>query len=252
MGASLAQLKSELSQEGGNYFHAHGSARFANTLETLLDNAPPPAAVLDIGGDKSDYEKRKPENRMPYSFGKYFRLAGYDYTSVNASDLDARTDPLPFADNQFEVVTAWEIIEHLWTFQNGGLLTWHGPLHFWREAHRVLAPGGVFFCATRNRWCPLAFWKMAHGFNGGCYAAEIEGTDPKPGHAREWTATELEALADITGTYPTRRTLSRSSALEPVASEIDALVPAIENLIGRKFLPEEKNDSVYFLGTKKG
>ena len=252
MGANVAQLKAELETERGPYLgHAHGRARFGNTLAALLDAAPPPADLLDIGGDVSDFESRPPEKRQPYSFGKYFRRAGYNYASVNVNDLDARREGLPFADNSFEVVTAWEIIEHLWLMDGGGCLNWDGPLFFWREAHRVLKPGGLFFCATRNRWCPLAWAQMRGGKNGCCFAAAIEGDQFMPGHAREWTTAELAALADHTGTYEKREVRSVPSVTPRMAKNLAALVPRLESLIGRKFLPEERHDTIFFMGRKR-
>ena len=95
MASVIEKLRIELEADPGAYIQNNGARRFGNTLDTLLDHAPPPARLLDIGGDRSDFLKRKPGGRMPYSFGHYFRAAGYTYTSCNESDLDARADPSP-------------------------------------------------------------------------------------------------------------------------------------------------------------
>ena len=250
MASVIEKLRIELEADPGTYFQNNGARRFGNTLDTLLDHAPPPARLLDIGGDRSDFLKRKPGGRMPYSFGHYFRAAGYTYTSCNESDLDARADPLPYPDESFEVVTAWEIIEHLWQQGGGGLAHWGGILNFWQEAHRVLEPGGLFFCATRNRWCPLAWHLMREGKSGGCYYAESEGDELKPGHVREFTAEELVAISRATDTYPVQSTLSRSCLSASMESRVAGFVGILENFIGRTFRPEEMHDSVYFLGRK--
>jgi SAM-dependent methyltransferase len=55
------------------------------------------------------------------------------------ADLNAR---LPFVDQQFEVVTAIEVVEHL-----------ENPRHLAREIHRILKPGGHAIVTTPNNEC---------------------------------------------------------------------------------------------------
>ncbi|MBS33963.1 MAG: hypothetical protein CMO68_06100 [Verrucomicrobiales bacterium] len=251
MGANVSKLRAAIAADPGEYFREPGATRFANTLETLIEHAPPPATVLDIGGDRSGWEEREPADRMPYSFGRFFRMAGYGYASVNELDLDARSEILPFPANTFDIVTAWETIEHLWTLEPGGLLGWRGILNFWIEAHRVVKPGGLFFVATRNRSCPFAWARLADGFSAGMYCAEL-GADGRPGHAREFTADELRALARITGTFPAPVTLSRSSLIPGAEARARAVRPAVERFLGRGLRPDELGDSIYFLGRKAG
>lgn len=245
----LPRILAELQAETCDYFR-NGWRRFYNTMETLVQEAEAGSRVLDLGGDVSDWPTRPKERRHPYSFGRYFRMAGFDYASLNWNDLDLRSDPLPFEDGSFDVVTNWETIEHLWAFGDGGMLSWEGIVHSWREAHRVLKPGGLFFVATRNRFCPLIFQRLRTGMFPQCYVTGFIDGELRGGHIREFTGAELDALAQVTGTYPQRRLLCRSS-LEPELEEKLVQVRVdIEAFLRRELAADEVADSIYLLGRK--
>jgi ubiquinone/menaquinone biosynthesis C-methylase UbiE/uncharacterized protein YbaR (Trm112 family) len=65
-------------------------------------------------------------------------------SGISATLVCACAEYLPFLDNSFQLVVASEVIEH--TSAQAELV---------REARRVLAPNGVLFLATPNRWCPM-------------------------------------------------------------------------------------------------
>lgn len=65
-----------------------------------------------------------------------FKLKSNPFTSLIVTDLDYG---LPFRDSAFDIVTAIEVIEHLF---NIGL--------FVREIHRVLKSNGIFLMTTPN------------------------------------------------------------------------------------------------------
>ena len=58
---------------------------------------------------------------------------------VKALRVDVDEENLPFNDNYFDVVTALEVIEHLFD-----------PDHFLEEVYRVLKPNGIFILSTPN------------------------------------------------------------------------------------------------------
>jgi len=65
---------------------------------------------------------------------------------------------LPFADNSFDTASSWEVIEHLPTDTEEIMF---------KEVHRVLKPGGVFYLSTqyaslRSRIFDPAWWIAGH------------------------------------------------------------------------------------------
>lgn len=60
-------------------------------------------------------------------------------TKVKFSSADLNFEKLPFADNSIELVTAFQIIEHL-----------ENPFFVMREVHRILRPGGIFMFSVPN------------------------------------------------------------------------------------------------------
>ncbi len=94
------------------------------------------------------------------------------YARPNLAFLVARAEQIPFRDASFDLVVAFELIEHL---------------HDWRallgEARRLLAPGGQFIVSTPNR----------------LYYAEAQAqSGPNPFHVHEFDYAEFcEALAEF-------------------------------------------------------
>ena len=89
------------------------------------------------------------------------------YGQPNLSFLAASATALPFADSTFDLVTGFEVIEHL--------SEWRGLL---AEARRVLRPNGVFFVSTPNK----------------LYYTESRGTEgPNPFHTHEFEFAEFQA-----------------------------------------------------------
>ena len=68
--------------------------RFAHTLKFLHSATPPPARILDLGA--------------PNELGRRMKNAGYDVTNT---DIDLESPPL--LGEKAEIVTAFEILEHL-------------------------------------------------------------------------------------------------------------------------------------------
>ena len=94
------------------------------------------------------------------------------YGRKGVTFLEASCDALPLPDHQFDLITAFELIEHLENWR--GLLT---------EARRLLRPGGQFVVSTPNK----------------AYYAETRGaTGPNPFHTHEFEYGEFEtALCEV-------------------------------------------------------
>lgn len=84
-----------------------------------------------------------------------------------ASFVQASATDLPFPAGAFDLITTFEVIEHL--------ASWRELL---KEAHRVLAPGGIFLVSTPNR----------------LYYADSRRLDgPNPYHVHEFEFEEFQA-----------------------------------------------------------
>jgi SAM-dependent methyltransferase len=121
------------------------------------------------------------------------------YGQPNLSFVAASATGLPFADSTFDLVTAFEVIEHL--------SEWRGLL---AEAHRVLRPEGVFLVSTPNQ----------------LYYTESRGAEgPNPFHVHEFELAEFQsALAEF---FPTVTVLLQNH-VEAVAFYPEGLLPPVD------------------------
>lgn len=96
------------------------------------------------------------------------------YPLPNATFLTASAEAVPFSRASFDLITAFEVIEHLENWCD-----------FLKEARRVLHPSGVFLVSTPNK----------------LYYAESRATNgPNPFHAHEF---EFEEFRDaVAGVFP--------------------------------------------------
>lgn len=65
---------------------------------------------------------------------------------------DLNTRPLPFDDNQFDEIHAYETLEHI-----GQQGDWRGFFEEWNEYYRILKPSG-YFCGTCPRYDNVWAW----------------------------------------------------------------------------------------------
>jgi SAM-dependent methyltransferase len=116
------------------------------------------------------------------------------HSAPNLHFSQASCTALPFAPESFDLVVAFEVIEHL---EN-----WNDLLS---EASRVLAPGGQFVVSTPN----LAY-----------YAATREQSGPNPYHTHEFTYDEFRAA--LTQHFPDVRLFAQNHvaglAFQPLES----------------------------------
>lgn len=94
--------------------------------------------------------------------------ARMNFSRAGVHFLQAVCESLPFADGSFDLVTAFEVIEHLERWQD-----------FLAEARRVLLPAGVLLVSTPNK----AYYAEARGEAGA-----------NPYHVREFEYREFESI----------------------------------------------------------
>ena len=97
--------------------------------------------LLDVGSGEGFFAERAMRHG--------FHVTGVDYLAEGVRRSVARigasrvtygsATALPFADNSFDVLTAWDVLEHL-----------PDPARALEEFHRVLRPGGVLAASTPN------------------------------------------------------------------------------------------------------
>jgi len=129
------------------------------------------------------------------------RHAKENFRRPGVTFLQASCESLPFADEAFELVTAFEVIEHLPNWQK--LLT---------EAKRVLKPGGILLVSTPNK---------------SYYAESRAAAGPNPFHTHEFEYEEFEqALYEV---FPHLRMWTQNHAeaivfapVSPSGAELDA------------------------------
>jgi SAM-dependent methyltransferase len=113
---------------------------------------------------------------------RYRETHRFDYSHVN---LDH--DPLPFGDQQFEVVVFCEVLEHLAL----------DPVHALLEIQRVMTPGGHLILSTPNAARLDIVLRAVRGDSSVFPAYHHYGLYGR--HNREYTPAEVRLLLEATG-----------------------------------------------------
>lgn len=105
-------------------------------LENIVPMIKEGNLVLDIGSEKGEIIESLSKNHQVIS-------SDIDKSALKSLDgmrvcLDGNKK-LPFKDNSIEIITAFEIVEHL-----------HNFLKFFEETYRILKPGSQMFITTPN------------------------------------------------------------------------------------------------------
>ncbi len=142
----------------------------------------------------------------------------------NASFAVGSAIEIPFEDASFDTVVCWEVLEHIPKH--------HEPQAF-REIHRVLRPGGVFYMSTPHdspviKFGDPAWWVAGH---------------------RHYTRERLQGFASGArprrrGAARPRRRVARRRDQQPVRGEVDlppqAVPPAARGGAARRGLPPRR------------
>jgi 2-polyprenyl-3-methyl-5-hydroxy-6-metoxy-1,4-benzoquinol methylase len=171
----------------GNTYDKYGStnpvvrrlmARFEATLDELFDRAAP-RSLLDVGCGEGVLTHRWAERLAP------LRVVGLDLEdpvlaaewakrrAPNLAYMVQKAEHLPFAENEFDVATAIEVLEHV-----------PDPEHTVAEMAR---------CAERHLLVSVPREPLWRGLNmaRGAYVRELGNT---PGHLNHWTKRSFERL----------------------------------------------------------
>lgn len=183
---------------------------------TLISAAlPPRGRLLDVGGGLGvnllalrgagardeelvlldRFDEYTDENRMG-SAARAFPLlesAGVDIVEEEIS----RDRPLPLDDDHFDVVTLFDVVEHLP----------HHPLALLTEIRRVLVPGGTLLLSGPNA---VSLMKRLRAFFGRYPYATLDAWLEEPffEHYREYTPEEYATLLERAGFEVRQRILS--------------------------------------------
>lgn len=86
---------------------------------------------------------------------KWNDLVTLDHNADHKPDFvwDLEVRPLPFADETFHEIHAYEVLEHL----GNGQGDWKSWFSEWSEWYRLLKPGGLF-CGTCPAWTSPWLW----------------------------------------------------------------------------------------------
>ena len=134
------------------------------------------------------------------NFGETTESSGRQHVTYKARDevrdvdmdfhhVNVETSPLPFADNEFDVVIFCEVIEHLLI----------DPLQALSEIRRVLRPGGTLVLTTPNVARLENVARLVAGVN---LYDPYSGYGPYGRHNREFTRHELVKLLEFAGFTP--------------------------------------------------
>jgi ubiquinone/menaquinone biosynthesis C-methylase UbiE len=153
-----------------------------------------------------DYSKEAVE----FASRKYGGSRGLFFANADASAL-------PFAENSFDTLCCFQVLEHL-----------EDAPSFLFEAKRVLRPGGALIITTPNR-----FWA---------------GTGPNPHHVLEYDADELRELLELVfpsvemlGVFGSERVMSYRAKNRRIVSRLIAL-----DVFGLRYrLPERIREPIH-------
>lgn len=166
----------EAEPDAGNREHLKThEIRYLQTVAMLPDG---PGRLIDIGS-------------LPYYVKPLTDLKKWDVAEVDILSIDYESEPLPFADEEFDAALLCEVIEHFTT----------DPAFCLIEINRILKPGGAFVLTTPNAASWFSIYEALNQRHPSRWP--VYSGDPKKArhhiHAREYTCDEMKLLLDATG-----------------------------------------------------
>ncbi len=98
-----------------------------------------PIKHLDVGAGRGDLVRRIASAFECASQACDYHADLFEAQGVPISPVNLNISPLPYSDGAFDLVTCSEVVEHLENYR-----------HLFREAYRVLKPGGALVVTTPN------------------------------------------------------------------------------------------------------
>jgi SAM-dependent methyltransferase len=190
----------------------------------------PNAKVLELGSNA-------PPDSVKLAEKGYAIWDRADWTGANASQsAQALTfdfnleNSWPISSNTYDLVVAWEILEHL---------AWH-PMNLLLEAHRVLKQGGTLFLTTPNITSYRGLYNMIHGYWPYRYA-HFHKERVNPTHCREYDVHVVVHMLSDAGFHPHVFTVN---SWDQDVQNIDHILSSLG------ISNEHRGDNIFAFGTK--
>jgi len=116
-------------------------------------------------------------------------IDGQERFSFEVDNFDVQQGPWPYADQDFDAVLSCEMLEHLHT----------DPMCLFSEINRILKPQGVLLLTTPNIAGGHALEFALRGESPYVYGKFERNGAPTDRHNREYTANEVQSLAESAG-----------------------------------------------------
>lgn len=193
------------------YLKKYHLDRLIHVAERVFPYIKPGSKVLDLGSDGifPCLAKIYIEDVEAYAISKWYdkisiaddgrafseMISGLDPVAVNGKNTvtihkcDLNSETLPYDDNSIDILTCFEVLEHIYS----------DPMNLMLEAKRVLRKDtGIFFLSTPNINSYKAL-KRAFCLESPYFWPPYSKTDSEIGHVKEYSINELKLLFKESG-----------------------------------------------------